>query len=443
MRLFATIAFGLCLLASCSGLDDSSDNAANPLSQCVITESVQPGKDAFIQWNGFTSEAELFITGADGKEVSLQISVITASGLIFKAPSSIAPGVYSVFLRQGDVVELGKIEILESDLPISGLDVPGFASPGETALIRGIGFDAGHSIVLKSDSQQIRLEAEATSSGLQVAISQDVTPGRYGLYLSDGKEEWLLMESFVIAIKKRLLSVTRTEPYEGSVIYQTRYEVEYAADEVKAVVYSVSHVENGAVIEVERKDRYAKGDDGTFRVDGGSSSSNNFNFSYVRDSEGRIISSEVLRYSRNNPEGTMREFQWVYDAQGRPSRVTYVLDGVTRSLQVYIFENDNLVETNASSFAYEESSLGNPFAPDAGHVFDMMANTMEPFLYVPLLSGEGMFVSRELPSGFKRITGATSTQTVPFTYMIDADGYPQEMSWDGGQKSIVFEYDNI
>ena len=45
----------------------------------------------------------------------------------------------------------------------------------------------------------------------------------------------------------------------------------------------------------------------------------------------------------------------------------------------------------------------------------MMVNTMEPFLYVPLLTGEHPSLSKLLPTAFKRVTGATTTQNVNLT----------------------------
>ena len=323
---------------------------------------------------------------------------------------------------------------------MTGIKVPANASPGETMFITGIGFDSSHSIVLKTSDGSIEINCEAAPSGLYVHIPAGIAAGEYALYLTDGAGEWLLLDSFIIAVKKRLVSVKREDPYEDDMKYVSSYRTEYANEKYTAIVYTVEVVENGEVLEVVQQDRYTRGDDLVYRADGGYSSSNNFNFEYVRDSEGKILSADVLRYSRNNPEGVMREFTWVYDVKGIPSKVTYDLNGNTYSIQVYLFSEGNLVDTNANRFVYDGSHKANPFAPDVAHVFDMMSNYMEPFLYAPLLEGDEMFKSLQHPCAFELATGATTTQKVPFTYVFDEDGYPVELSWDSGDQRLVLEY---
>ena len=440
MRKLLILTLGIFLLSSCNSIGEHAGMISNPLSEWVMTDSSQPGREVFIQWNGFESDAQLFIKGADGNEINVEIVVITSSGLIFKVPANLTPGHYAVILKQSETFELGTIEVLESSLTVTGIKVPVNASPGETMLISGIGFDSSHSIVLKSSDGTIEISCEPVPSGLYVHIPAGIASGEYALYLTDGAGEWMLLDSVLIAVKKRLVSVKREDPYEGDMKYMSSYSAEYKDGEYTAIIYSVEVVENGEVLEVVQQDRYALGDDLVYRADGGYSSSNNFNFGYVRDSEGKILSADVLRYSRNNPEGVMREFTWVYDAQGIPSRVTYDLNGKTYSMQVYLFSEGNLVDTNANTFVYDGSHPANPFAPDVAHVYDMMSNTMEPFLYAPLLEGDEMFKSLQHPCAFELATGATTTKIVPFTYVYDEDGYPVELSWDSGEQRLVLEY---
>lgn len=441
---YLSVITALLLLSACVSKESVSGEGTDPLAECVITDSAKPGKDAFIQWNGFEKDARITLRGADGSEYEVNISIITDSGLIFQVPSSIFPGIYTVVLTQGDTRELGIIEILESDIPVGSLDFPLYAAPGDNLFISGTGFETSHSLFLKSGSKMIQISGTAESGGYDAKIPSDAERGVYSLWLSDGSSSWMLTDSFTIAIRKRLVSVSRIEPYDAEMKYRTSYTVEYDGDEVNAITYTASIMENGVVVNEEVRSRYILHDDGVYRAEGGRSSSNNFNFGYTRDSDGRIVSADVLRYSRTNPDGTMRQFLWVYDTEGRPTNVTFVLDGVTRSIQIYFYENGNLIETNSSSFVYDDENLvSQPFAIDAAHAFDMMANTMEPFLYAPLLTGEHPFASRLLPTAFKRITGPTSTQNVPFSYEYDEDGYVRSMKWDDGNTLIVFDYNNI
>ena len=443
MRNILKLTLGLLLAISCDGIGDYGQEIYNPLSECTMTERVQPGREVFIQWNGFEQDAQVFIKTSDGDEVAVEIVVVTSSGLIFKAPSNLPAGRYTVILKQGEISELGTIEILETTIPVTSIKVPANASPGETVFISGVGFDVSHTVVLKSSSTDIALDSQAGTSGINVRIPDNTPSGNYTVYLSDGVNEWLISDSFLVAVKKRLISVSRVDPYDGDIKYVSTYRIEYEGDVHKAIVFTVELHENGEVLESLQYDRYALGEDKVYRVDGGYSSSNNFNFSYNRDSEGKILTADVLRYSRTNPEGSMREFTWIYDGNGIPSKVTYELNDKTYSIQVYLFSEGNLVDTNALTFVYDGSHTANPFAPDIAHVFDMMSNTMEPFLYAPLLAGEEMFKSLQHPSAFERVTGATTTQKVQFTYVFDDDAYPVEMSWDSGMEHIAFEYENI
>lgn len=444
MKQFLTLLI-LVLAVSCSPKDDLSGSGENdPLSECVIIESAKPGDDAFIQWNGFKENAQIFLVDDKGNEYAMQISVITASGIIFKIPSSLLPGIYTVVLHQDSVYELGMINILEDDMPIGNLSFPLYALPGEKLFITGTGFNASHSIYLKSDSQNFQLEGDFSQNGVSIQIPESAQPGKYSLWLVDGNKNWLLTDSFtVIANKKRLLSVTRSEPYIAEYRYYTSYSLEYDGDVVRTIQYSASIRENGDVVSEEELTRYVLGDDGVYRAEDGETSSNNYNFSYTKDIDGKIIYSDVLRYSRSNPDGTMRQFTWIYDAQGRPTDVTFVLQGETMSIQRYVYEDDNLVETSTSSFVYDNPELINhPFGVDAAHLFDMMNNTMEPFLYAPLLTGEHPFTSKLLPSAFRRVTGATTSEIVPLNYEYDEEGYVKYMIWDDDNSMLVFEYDN-
>lgn len=441
MRVLLILALAIPMISACQHIDESVIDVENPLSECVIAGDPSPSGEVFIQWNGFEEGVVILLKGESGAETSAEIVVITGSGLIFRIPAGLSPGMYTVIADQDGRHELGQIQVTEKELPVTGLKMPDSSFPGGSLVITGSGFDSSFSVFLMNHEGRTDLVSTLAPAGLKVEIPVNVPDGSYDVYLTDGYSEWLVAESFTIASRKWLMSVSMTGPYSGAMKYRTSYSLEYQDGEVSAIVYTASVIENGAVVEEEIRDRYARGDDGVFRVDGGTSSSNNFNFGYVRDNEGRILTSDVLRYSRNNPAGAMREFTWVYDEEDRPSKVTFELNGSVYSLQVYLYEDGNLVDTSVNGFVYEDESLVyNKFAADAAHGYDMMTNTMEPFLYAPYLCGEHPFSSRLLPSALKQVTGPTSIKKVPVTYEFDSDRYPVMMSWDSGNTYIEFEY---
>ena len=182
--------------------------------------------------------------------------------------------------------------------------------------------------------------------------------------------------------------------------------------------------------------------DGMYAQEGGESSSLNIDFWYTRDGNGRIMSADVLRFSRSNPDGTMRRFEWVYDGNDRLTNVTYVLDDITRSLQVYFYEGDNLVEANVNAFVYEDDTLkNNPFAADVTIGCEMMSNTDEPFLFFPYLMGEHPSVSASLPSAIMEPTGPMGAyEKKIINFVTDSEGYVTEMSWEAGSNIVRFEY---
>ena len=441
MRRFFILSL-LLTVAACQEKDSLKVGGDNPLSECVISSNARPGQEAVVQWNGFGSSPVLFLRSADGKEYPVGISVVTASGLIFHVPAGIMSGTYSVVMDDGDRVELGTIEILAVDMPVTAVSLPHAVEAGKDFVIKGVGFTDEHLLKLVHGTDVTVLEFETISSGVKVTLPADIDRTVYSLYLSDGMDEWLLSDSFAVALRKRLASVSRYAPVDGAVRYRTCYALEYDADVFKAIVYTASQVENGEVLLEEAHDRYLLGQDGVFRAEGGQSTSLNIEFGYDRDSEGRILAADVLRFSRNNPEGAMRRFSWKYDSEGRPTDATFELDGVTRSLQVWLYEGENLSETMFSVFVYDDNSLkNNPFALDVATGYDMMSMLDEPFLYAPYLMGDIPFVQTHLPSAIMEPSGMMGTLVrKDVVYQYDEDGYATQMSWNNGSDMLVFEY---
>lgn len=443
MRIFILV-LAFMAAVSCNEVGDLAGDGGNPLDDCVITGAVQPGMEAVAQWNGFDESAVIRLIGEDGSEHEAEVSVVTSSGLIFRVPAGLPAGTYAVVLDQrGNRQELGQIEVLAAELPVTGVKFPSAVEPGRPFIMEGTGFAMGHVLLLVKDGESVVLRQEAVSSGLRVTVPDGTACGIYSLYLSDGSNEWLLSDCVSVAVRRTLRSVSRCSDYDGTIRYRTCYEVEYAGDEVSAVVFTASLTENGEVLMEEARDRYVLGTDGVFRAEGGSSSSLNINFGYERDASGQIMSADVLRFSRSNPDGTMRTFSYVYNSAGRPEKVTYVLDDVTRSLQVYFYEDDNLVETKSSVFAYDDVTLkNNPFAADVAMGYDMMSMTDEPFLFFPYLMGEHPFASSLLPAAVLEPTGAMGAlERKEVTYEKDEDGYVVHMSWEAGASELFFEYE--
>lgn len=445
MRRIFILALVLVMAASCQEKGGLSGDGTNPLDRCVISESVQPGMEAVAQWNGFDASAVLYLKGEDGKEYGVEVTVITASGLIFRVPSGVKAGIYTLILEQeGGPLELGVIEVLESDLPVTGLEFPSAVEPDKDFIIDGVGFTDSFSLFAADGDRRVSLECTLISkSQMKVSMPAGMPNGIYSLYLSDGTDEWLLSESFYVTVRKSLSSISLTSPYQDNVRYRVMYEGERENGQVKAIVYTTAQVENGLVIKEEAHDRYILESDGVFRAEGGSSSSNNFNFGYTFDNSGNILYADVLRYSRTNPEGAMRTFTYVYNPDGTPSKVTYELDGVTRSMQIWFYENGNLTETKSSTiFVYEDESLkNNPFAQDLVVGYFALSDVMEPFLYAPYLTGNHPFVSRLLPSAFNENSGNGVVSRANIVYTFDDDGYVSEAKWRSGSYHMEFAYE--
>ena len=132
----------------------------------------------------------------------------------------------------------------------------------------------------------------------------------------------------------------------------------------------------------------------------------------------------------------------LYNSDGTPSNVTYELDGVTRSMQMWFYEDGNLTESKFSTiFVYEDESLkNNPFAQDFVVGYFAFSDVMEPFLYAPYLGGKHPFVSRLLPSAFIEDPGNGVVSRADITYAFDDDGYVSEAEWRSSSYHMEFAY---
>lgn len=440
--------FSLAVLTfcACESIGIGEKDVNNPLNDCVISAAVQSGNEAVVQWNGFVGTPQLVLKSADGSECQVAVKVVTASGVIFVVPAGLVPGEYTLVQKGTQPVELGKIEILQPDLPVTGLKYPTYTHPGAVFDVQGIGFDESFALVLKSAQSTIRLDAQLTDAGLSVSVSDDIQPHVYSLVLVSGIDEWVLSGSFNVTRKKRLVAVRKTAPHDTQTSVN-EYRVEYSGGQVVAIRYTSGLYEDDVLVETSADDRYVQEEPGFFngiRVENGENlypGSYNFQWRYFYDESGRIVSTDVLRFSNKEPAGIHREFKWEYDTDGRPSKVPFELGGMMLSHQTYQYDNGNLVSLSFVDFAYDDETLvNNPYAVDAALGYDMMRIYEEPFLYVPYITGVHSYVSRLLPSGYYKATGLSSVGLFPFTYEFDQDGYMTVMSWEGSA-SISFIYE--
>lgn len=427
------------LLAACGDDAVNKGGGKNPLSEYVLSENATCGEEAVIQWNGISQTAKVFLIGEDDTKYEADVKAVTSSGMIFSVPVNVIPGNYRVLLVQGQEIEIGVMEVHETDMPVTGISFPSAVSPGSEFVLGGVGLNDSYDVILKSSSDQTVLDSEMSDGGLTCHVPADLKSGQYTLVLTDGTLEWTLAASFLVSKKKALVAVSKDEPYEDNIRHCSEYRVEYENGEVLAITFTQALTEDSKVTEVLGMDRYVQESPGYFAAEGGKSSSNNIDFRYSSDSDGKIVSADVLRFSNKDPDGVHRVFTYVYDSKGLLTDVQFDLNGKTYSLQDYIYEDDNLKETQACVFVYEEPTLAsNPFGPDCAYGFDMMHNIAEPFLYVQYLTGVHPFTSRLLPDGYMAISGATTRVKKPFSYVCDNDGYVVEMSWREDQNSVCY-----
>ena len=401
----------------------------NSLSDIVITDSAVSGEEIIIQWSGFGDDAKVFLVDSAGNKYETPIRVITSSGLIFIVPNGLMPGEYNVILGQNQ--NIGTITVLQPYMPVTGISFPAAVAPGEMFSFSGIGLDSSYGVLLLSGGERLQLDSELSSMGLECMVPAELKTGVYSLILTNGENEWIISNSFKVSIRKKLLAVWVESPYDDDVRERDEYRLEFSGADLTAVVYRSFLLQNGEEIEEQSYDRYVKVSDYEFAVEDMDISSLNYGFKYTCTSDGKVISADVHRYSSKTPEGIHREFTWLYDnTSGLPVAVRCDLNGSVVTMQNYIYEGDNMVETNRNYFVYDDPALENsPFGPDAAHAFDMMHYKDEPFLFFPYLLGKHPFVSRLLPDGYMAVSGQTTRVKVPFTYEYDSDGYVTSMSW--------------
>lgn len=438
MRKYLIIFVTLTFLVSCNGgvTDGGVDIGKDPVSECVVPASARCGDEVILQWNGFTDDASIILRTSVGEGFSVDLQVITESGLIFKVPHGLVPGKYDIVLIQDGEVVLGQIEIMASEIPVFGISLPSSAIAGETVTITGVGFDNTSEIVLELSGHSVFPEVSLVNGGLTFVVPEDIAQGAWEVYLSQQGGRWLVSDSFMITVAMRkLASVAFTALYSGQTLVEYKWNI---SDEDMPVVTLTERFIEGDSVTEGCADVYEPVSAGSWILaEDGFEMSNDMEISYILDGEENVSASDVLIYGKSKPT----RFTWVYDA-GYLCDVTYESKNGVVSFRTIGYENGNITSFGNVSFLYDDPSLkNNPLAYDVVWGYMAVMEKFDPFMYFPYLTGMYDVKSQLLPTSIVLNTGL-ETLAVPVSYEFDADGYVMEMSWkeNGHSNKVSFTY---
>ena len=427
------IIFAVLLAAlSCTDIGDVQGGGANPLDDCVLPSVVKAGEEALVQWNGFTGQARIWMVSEDGKEHEVTIEVLTDSGIMFVVPADLPAGTYVLMMEQDGRKELGTVEVLAADMPVTGLKLPSGAVTGEELVIEGIGFEDGCSVMLvDADGNEYPVAASITVSGISAVLPDELAKGSYALYLVQDGVMWLLSDSFTVHRRTLMKSLARIDlytPYLNSSELKLSWEISH--EDPVTLTLSQFLVE-GEEQTLQAYDLYVCDAEGVFKLEhDGFESSNDIEMSYTRDAEGIVTLSDVLIYGKSKTTA----FAWTYDADGNLTEIASSA-GSFRSLG---YEAGNLTTFRNVGFIYNDPQLvNNPSAPDVVWAYMTMMEPNDPFVYFPYLLGWYRKASVNLPDVLRLPSPMGSgTEDHPLAYTFDEDGYVVKMEW--GTSSIEF-----
>lgn len=435
MRIVYAVILCMLLSVSCNekeGLSGPSED--NPLSEWVIPSQARAGGEAVIQWNGFNENARIFLAG--NMEYEAEVSVVTASGLVFVVPVYVSSGDYSVILDQDGRTDMGLMEVLDAEMPVSDLKVPSGAQQGETVLITGVGFSEDCSIELIADGVTVSLEASLSPDGISFVVPEDMADADYELMLVQDGVSWLLTSSFsvkevIVQVVKTLKRMDYYSQYIGSAMIRVSWDI---VREAPSTLVVSEHVVDGDEVSLEAYDEYVMNEDGAFElVHDGFESSNDLGMSYVMDENGQVAVSDVLIYG----DSETTPFTWTYDEDGFVTDIA----SPSRSFRAFGYTDGNLTLFRNTSFVYGDPSLvNNPFAPDVVWGYMALMEKNDPFVYVPYMMGWYSKSSALLPTVMIS-PSPTGTGTVDhmLSYDFDEDGYVVRMSWGTNKVEYFFE----
>lgn len=422
--------FTVLSLAACD-VDEhlSGGGAGSTLHECVLPLSVTAGDEVAVQWNGFKDSARLYMVAEDKSEREMEIQVITSSGIIFRVPGDMAPGMYSLVLDQDSRQELGNIEVLEADIPVRNITMPVSGIQGESVVIKGIGFEDDAEITFEDASgSSYEMEINLQYDGISVFLSPDLPAGQYKVFLSQNGGKWLICSSFNVsekAVIKSLESIEIYHPYIGS--DELKYVWDISKEEMTLSEFVVS---SSGEQQLNVRDTYAAVGEYSYElVEDGREQSNEVSFTYALDEDGRVMVADVLRFGKSET----LPYTWTYDSDG------FLVDiSTVRTLYSLEYDEGNLTSFNNISFEYEDASMvNNPHAPDVAWAYVCMNNLNDPSVYFPYLLGIYRNASALLPTAIQLPdpTG-TGAVTCQLSYVFDEDGYVTAVSSASGNTTF-------
>ena len=435
MKNLMILLLGLVMAVSCNGTGGVDDAGAdNPLSECVLPAVVQAGEEALVQWNGFSQDSRIFFVSAEGREYEMSVKVVTASGIMLFVPADVPAGHYTVILEEKGRKELGTVEVIAADMPVTGLKMPSGAAKGDEIIIEGIGFEEGCSLIfVDASGKEFSVASTVISEGISVLLPAELVKGEYAVYLLQDGARWLLASSFSVYSSgvKALKRIDFITPYTGSSMLRLSWEI----DREDPVTLTLSeYLVEGAEETLQAYDRYECDGTGRFELTvDGFESSNDMNVTYARNEDGVVTSSDVLIYGKSKPTA----FTWTYDAEG------YLVDisSPSGSFRSLAYSGGNLTGFRNSKFNYNDPDLVNhPAAPDVVWAYMALMEQNDPFVYIPYLLGWYTKSSVLLPTGMTlpSPTG-TGNERYTFTYEFDDEGYVVKMMWDSSSVGFIFE----
>lgn len=433
MKRILTLFFFILAVTACNENDGPAGPLAeNPLSECILPASVQAGSDALVQWNGFPEDPVIKLVAEDGTEYEVEVTAVTASGIVFRVPSYLTPGNYKVML---DDEELGMIEVAPADMPVSGLKIPRGANQGEEVVFDGIGFEEDCMLVLvDGEGNEYELDTRLTNSGILIMVPDALAAGDYAVYIIQNGMRWLLTSSFSVYVDNAVKTLTRIDyysPYVGTDMLRLSWEI---LREEPATLTVSQYVIEGTEESVMAYDRYVCDESGYFILaEDGFEESNDLGVSYVRDADGTVTRADVLVYG--DKETT--PFNYTYDSEG------FLVDisSPKRSFRSFGYSNGNLTLFRNIEFEYADQSLVNhPSASDVVWGYMSLIEKNDPFVYFPYLLGWYDKASALLPTALVTPSPqGDGTVRYSIAYEFDSDGYVVRMSWDSDRVEFIYE----
>lgn len=439
MYIFAVL--GIVSLSACEKNGPGSGNE-NTITNIEVPATAEIGASVTVRGEGFdAATAKLLLADAAGKETAVESPKFSAMGVSFVVPTSLKPGLHTLYCEQNGKFELGKIELKASGLPVTGLKCPEGTAPGYEMTIEGAGFPEDCKVAVE-DSKGTRTELPVTdrANGLKVSVPAEIVSGEYRLILTSGNIEWTLVEKFIVYKAKSIKAVSQEMSVPEQMDVVTKWEVNKTGAEVTGLISSQSmsmpgsEPLAGAVTYSINK----QGDSYDFTPDAEGDEANMPFSLTIKD--GKVISNTISRGSKND------EYKWSYTAEGHVEKL--YKSTPDKPYISFIYENGVLTEYSGSlgaSFNHADAKvMSNPCAPDVTKVMMFFDGNFENFQVVANLLGWDGINTNSYPVVIVGMDYEGNPVNYNISYQFDADGYVTEMSWiDEGQginMSIKFEY---